>query len=258
MRRVLSFPFLGVASLLFAQDPQWLQQHDLGNRYEGLMDQPNARREYSVVAFFAFREKMPAHPTGVLHVKYYVPQEAPVFIQARQMTWRTNYLMQSKKDSVQKTAAQWGEFQWPIDKVIGRFNVDATSLGITVRLNSDSESGEQLAPAVFYNQAEPHEPIGKYQLFLRIQLHSLAHLAYEIERRGFAPQTCHYTAQRTCAAAPGGEDGSVEVGSVVPLEIDLSQARDPGEVTIHIKGEYKNSDDKIQATYRFYHQPKYP
>jgi len=244
-----------------AQDAQWLQEHALKNRYEGLIDTPNAKRAYSVVGFFAFREKLVAHPQGELHVKYFLPEEEPVFIQSRQMLRRTNYLMLSKKDSVPKNPRQWNDFHWPAKDVIGNKKIDASSLGVVVRLNSDNEYAEEMAPAVFYNVAEPRDLSGKYQLVLKVQQDPLTHLKYEVETRGFA-RTCHYTrksdkAAGSCAAAPAGEDGLIDARSIITLDLDLGPVRDAGEVNVQIDGEYKDSDAQLHATYRFYHQPNY-
>jgi hypothetical protein len=192
MRRALSW--ILVAAVLHSQDTSWLEanRRTKPNRSEGLMDTPNAKREYTVAAFFALpREPLDAQPRGYLHVKYYLPGDEAVFIQARQMLWRSNYLMISKPESVPKNRQQWNDFSWPAEDVITARRVDASNLGVVVRLNSDNEYAEELAPAVLYNRAEPRQLSGKYELRLKIQQYPLVQLEYKIAIQGLPPTSCY-------------------------------------------------------------------
>src|SRR5215831_18936947 len=91
-----------VQPTLQGQDERWLRDNDRGNRYEGVLDQPNAKREYEVLALFAFRgfpDRVTLAPNSELHVAYFVPanmRAEPVYIRARQLSSRTNYLLQVK------------------------------------------------------------------------------------------------------------------------------------------------------------------
>ena len=243
------------------QDAQWFQQNDRRDRYEGLIDQPNAKREYTVLAFFAFHENLPQVLKGNLHIKYFVPEDKePVFIQARQTARRTNYLMVAKRTSSLELPRQWNHFQWPAGEVLGRPNLDHSDLGVVVRLKSDNEYAEDLAPAVFYNQAEPRALSGLYELKLKLQRYSIDRLKYTIAAADSLPVTCYYNAsvKDSCSRQPPGSDGFIEVGSVVSLPVDLKSVTRAGYVNIQIDGEYKDRDDTLHAAFRFYHQPKYP
>jgi hypothetical protein len=236
------------------QDAQWFQHNDKGDRYEGLIDQPNAKREYTVLAFFAFHENLPRDLKGNLHVKYFVPDKEPVFIQARQNTRRTNYLMVSK--GAPSLPGQWNHFQWPAGEVLGRPNLDHSDLGVVVRLKSDNEYTEDLAPAVFYNQAEPRTLSRQYELILKLQRYSITRLKYTITAAGSPPVTCFYV-KNSCSREPAGSEGFIEVGNVVSLPIDLRSVTKAADVNIQIEGEYKDRDDSLHAAYRFHHQPDY-
>lgn len=238
-----------------AQDANWFHDNDRGNRYEGLLDEPNAKREYDVLGFFAYDglapngsgENLPPSWKAMLHLRYYVPEEVAkgvphdelVFIRVKQMSGWPNYLMVAKKGSAFKQPG-WNEFSWPVDAVIQEKEINPAHLGVVVRLKSDNEYTEDLAPAVFYSQESPPGSIKHYKLILRVQQYTLTDLSYEIVAGGRS-RTHHY-----------GEV-PVEVGVAVSLNIDLDDL--PGPVTVHINGEYENTDKRLVATYRFYHEP---
>jgi hypothetical protein len=255
------------ATPVSGQDHGWFEknkQRDM-HRYEGLLDQPNAKREYDVLGFFAQFAEMPALTNRTqLHVKYFLPPQSAgsseneqVFIQAKQFAGRTNYLMKAGPEATQNVAGQWNEFYWRTRDVIDGAGIPPGQLGIMVRLGSDNEYTEDLAPAVFYSgNSMPQSNITGYALTLRVRLNSLTSLSCQLESdSGTALKNatkCFYTASHSCQRLQP-ESKIIEAGSLVTVCMDMENAG-PGPVLLHIEGQYKNSSDKLVANYRFYHQ----
>ena len=63
--------------------PQALR--DWGNRYEGLVDRPNALRDYELLGFFAYREPWELVDDVNLRVLFYVPAVTPAFLQVQEI-----------------------------------------------------------------------------------------------------------------------------------------------------------------------------
>ena len=68
------------------------------------------------------------------------------------------------------------------------------------------------------------------------------------------------------ASTAPADKNPIEVGSVVHLQFELGECGPRGSKadssgcpsSIHITGSYKNSDERMIATYRFYHYPSWP
>jgi hypothetical protein len=158
---------------------------------------------------------------------------------------------------------KWNEFSWPEKTVISESPLDAKNLGVVVRLGSDNEYAEDIAPAIFYSDKAPSTlHIDRYHLILKIQEKSLSLLSYRwsyepdsgSSQTVKAPPPCFYSAAEACAAHAPKE--IVDQNSTVTLDLDLAKAP-PGYIRVSIEGEYHNEDGKLLATYRFYHQPEY-
>jgi hypothetical protein len=245
---------LGIfAGLLAAQDARWLRDNNKGNRYEGLMDEPNANRAYDILGFLGFDDKpesIPRQDASVeLHVGYCLSESVPVFIEAQELRARTHYLMKSIGAPDDRS---WNEFQhWKVSDVLSRNGSDPNDLGVVVRLKSDNEYTEDLAPAFFY-PGQPPRRIRQYSLSLRVS-RKVASLSYGFVA-GTRRKECNYTQSKPCAPRPGAPDASVEDGGIVAMTFDFTDVP-AGPVTIHVNGSYANSFDKLFAQYHFYHYP---
>ena len=281
MSRTPSFVIVSVFALALlgpskvaGQDQSWLDKNLRSDpkRYEGLLDQPNAKREYDVMSFLAIPDQsliLKKDSQLSLHVSYFVPQEAakgdgktPVYIQVKQLKGRVNYLMKSYDPG--HSPGQWNEFSWPEKAVISESPVDAQNLGVVVRLGSDNEYAEDLAPALFYTDSRlPNLRIGRYKLVLKIQEKSLSSLSYRWSyepgsgpsRTVKTPSPCFYSLADHCASHAPKE--IIDQNSTVTLDLNLAQVP-AGYIRVAIEGEYHNEDGKLLATYRFYHQPNLP
>ncbi len=242
------------ASSIKAQDARWLHDNDRANRYEGLLDQPNAKRAYDILGFSGFGqnlEKIPPDKSAVnLHVGYCLSEPVPVFIEARQVRGRTQYLMKSKDAPHLKG---WNIFQpWPVNTVLFAYGIDPNALGIVARLNSDNEYAEYLAPAIFYAD-QPPAHISQYSLSITVR-QKRANLTYDYAAGTHTPRKCFFSPSQPCLPAARG-DMSVEAGGVIPLILEFEDFP-AGSATVHITGSYANSDEKLFAQFHFSHFPE--
>jgi hypothetical protein len=260
----------GFVPLAMAQDQGWFQEHLLSGppRYEGLIDEPNAMREYVVLSFLASHSQKRAEllpdKNAELHVRFFLTSDLvcdssskkPVYLTVKPTIGRTNYVMKAGGGQARLTADDgWNDFHWPRNAVINKNGVNIANLGVVVRLSSDNEYSEHLVAAVFDNGVKPASPLSHYELKLRVQQRSLEWLSYQIVGGG-AKSKCYWTAADHCVLSKP-TDSVIEAGSIVPLALDLTGV--PEElVKVRIEGGYKDSDDQLLTSYDFCHQPAGP
>ncbi len=232
-----------------------MKNHELHNpdRYEGLLDEPNAKFEVDVLGFFGFRGGLDAGTADKLHILYFSGTAEPGFIQVREISSETNYVMQSKDDP--GGGARWREFAWPVKPVIQKNEIDPRDLGVIVRLGSDQDYGPELAPALFFGGQAPRFPVNPvtYDLILRVQ-YSLTDLRYDIRTGNQLRMSCHYSPSQPCGPPPIGKELRIEAESPIHVHFTLKDPN-PVDVSIHLEGTRVNSSNKLIANYRFHHQP---
>ena len=251
---------LGIA--LSAQDPLWfrnnIEKTEKGKPprfYEGLLDQPNGKPEYELIGFFAFDGKREALSKDgpELHALYFVPNAVQrIFVQAKQISSRTNYLLLSKPDSVDKAPNRWNDLHWKTKPVIAPNHINPDRLGVVVRLDSEDAQHGDLAPVIFCMKPKGQR-IANYELLFKIQRYSLASLYYRIV--GPITKTCFYSLAEPCLPKAPKVSSGIEVGTVISLPFPLESPA--GAFTIEIHGQYKDSLEKLEPSFNFYHQPTY-
>ncbi|WP_263355854.1 hypothetical protein [Acidicapsa ligni] len=272
LRYLALLPLLcAIPRTAIAQTPAWLKLNEKSGppRYEGLLDQPNARREYDVLAFLAFTTQPAAKPFSELptdlHIQYCRPAESTnpkkndaAFIEVRQLTGHVNYLMkaaQAPKADANKTSNQWITFAWPSKPVIQLNNIDPNKLGVVIHIGEDNEYAENVTPAYFSNTGGAPANIHYYTLTLRIQQNTLDSLSYRIHPVGSPDITCYYRNDlHACDALKPATQSPIETGSLVNLPINASSFS-KGPVTVHVEGHYHDSDEVLTATFHFDHEP---
>ncbi len=256
-----------------SQDAQWFSKSLSRDKryYEGVLDQPNAKQAYEVIGFFASagsnRDPLDAHPpkNSQLHAWFYLPSEdlhskpKSVTIRVKQIASRTNYLMQSRDDAISPKPGEWDHFDWSTDTIIYTHKIDASSLGVIARLDSHNPDKDDIAPVILCLQCKDEE-ITHYELFLKIQRYSLSDLRYEIRIPGSAkPTTCYFTISDPCVFPRPRQNSPIEVGTVIKLPLSViaptGEVAPAGEVTVHITGQYKDSSEQLELTYKFFHEP---
>jgi hypothetical protein len=129
-----------------------------------------------------------------------------------------------------------------------------------VRLGSDNEYTEDLAPALFYSgDLFPKSTITQYKITLKIQQNSLNSLSCDFSYQGGPPEKCSYTMSQSWlqpCRPPQSKPETIEMGSLVTICVNLIEVRSE-YVTVHLEGNYNNSDYKLVANYRFYPLPNF-
>jgi hypothetical protein len=207
-----------VAGILLSQDA-WRRKHDLGNRYEGLIDIPTASSVLDVLSFTSFFQ--PFDRAEEWRVRYYSPIKATVMIYARDLDEQVQYWMESYPQSA--SPHQWSEFQkWDTGPVLIRENVAATRVGVTAKL-SDAD-GSTYIPAMVYPANTPiPAQIASYRIQLRANF-NISRLDYTVTGvtpRGSASPVLHLPGERV-AGAPFPLDVDVQKFSDGPMRVVIS------------------------------------
>ncbi len=233
---------LGFSPLSVAQDASWRAKNDRGNRYEGIMDVPNGKRDYEILALFGDRTMDTNSPDNQLHLMFYVPPHTEVAsISGKELHADTQYLVLFKEDRLQPLGQQWfAVSEWPLELGIKRYHVELKNLGILVRLKNDAMPG-QITPAFLYSSSKP-EKIRNYSLYFVVHK----------PLRDFTCIVSENAFQEKCKIE-GSKPPKVEVSEPVNVTFAANQLKE-GEVTIQLEGSVRNSaNDKFLAAVHFYH-----
>lgn len=255
-----------------AQDVKWLQTNRRDNpaRVEGLLDQPNGRREYNVLSLLA----LPSHAAAPLFPQtpesLYVhfcretgessaaENDDPAYITVRQLSGHANYLMKATSMDLGTPQSQhWSVFSWPTGDVIRKNGIDVNKLGVIVHLGENNDYAPAMAPVYFSaSKAGPPEPISRYVMALRVQHSAISHLSYTLtDKNEKTIQQCSYQNElHPCASNGSSPQTPIEDGSLIHLDLDMTHAA-PGPVTLQVDGVYLNETRKLSATFHFVHEP---
>src|ERR1700677_2029764 len=256
-----------------AQDPSWENRNLRSGppRYEGLLDQPNARREYDVLSFLIDSGQVLPDQPDMLRVEVCRPRSSAFaqfnsdahFLEVRQKSLHINYLMKPRQPLALSDNSSWYNFTWPTKDVIKPNNIKPRNLGVVVHLGEDSEYAEDISPAILTTAHSVADPvvnpgfIDNYLLVLRIQQQTLSDLSYTFRLGGAAAETrtCYYTNEaHGCEPRKPGPHPPIESGSMVTLPLHFKPDQPDGVVYVHIEGGYKDSDEKLIVNFRFPHQ----
>ena len=228
-------------SVVFAQMKDW------GNRREGTIDRPHAAPEYELLGFYACRQDYPLRDDVNLRLRFYLLENRPFFIEAREIKVDKQYQMLPKPENVSRNPDGWREFTgWPLSAVLNPKRISADNLGVIVRLDRPGEDAEDLRPAVLLATQSP-PAIEEYVLYLTVR-RKLKSLDYQINGASGYVADYHQKADQ--------KDRSIEGRTVIPIRFTARQFP-PGPATVHIEGPYANdlTAEPLSITYRFYHKP---
>ena len=239
---LLTFALVSSLSVAFAALKDW------GNRLEGTVDRPHAARDYELLGFYAYRQDFPLRDDVMLRLRFFLPQEEPAYIEARELTIYKQYLMRPKPEKILKVPGGWSEFTgWPVSDVLKPNSIFADNLGVIVRLKTDAEYAEDLAPAILLDSHQQvPAAIDEYLLYLTVSK-KLKNLDYQIGGVSGYSRTYKYKQD--------AKDRSIEGRTVIPVRFSARQFP-AGPAAIHIEGSYANDlTAKFDITYRFFHKP---
>jgi hypothetical protein len=238
------------ASFPASANPRVFAQYkDWGNRFEGTLNPSRALRKYELLGFYAYRENFPLSDGVNLRVRFFLPENEPAYIEARELIVYSLYKMRPKDASILKVPGGWSEFEgWPVSDVLKPVGISADNLGVIVRLKSNAEYATDLAPAILLSSVQPPPvAIHEYVLFLTVY-RKLSNIDYYVRGSSGYSRSYKYKGKE--------RDRSVEGGTVIPIRFSAQQFP-AGPATIHVRGFY--ADDTtglpLDITYDFYHKP---
>jgi len=220
---------------------------DWGNRKEGTADRPHHALEYELLGFYGYRQDYPLRGDVNLRLRFYLPEDEPFFIQAREIKVDKQYQMLPKPEKVARNADGWREFTgWPVSAVLGPNKISADNLGVIVRLGGAGEDVLDLRPAVLI-ASQPPPAIEEYVLYLTVG-RKLRSLDYQVTGASGYSKSYQQKADQ--------KDRSIEGNTVIPIRFAAMQLP-PGPASVHIEGPYANdlTAAALNITYRFYHKP---
>lgn len=215
------------------------------NRYEGLVDRPNAKADYEIRGFFAYRDTDNAIKDGDLRLMYYVPAGASIAsFQVAEIISETQYQMTPLDGALAHAPGAWNSFtNWPVGDVIVPKHVDPNNLGAVVHMRSSAQP-DLLAPVLLYSASTAPTAISEYRLYL-------------LSRRALRTVQCTVAAggaTRACTTKPS----LLAINSGMPVAFALN-VKDlpagPVPVAVRIEGEYANNadGDSLEAEIHFVH-----
>jgi hypothetical protein len=223
-----------------AQTDEWRKRNDRGNRYEGRVSIEVAKPDLRLLSFFASREAFEKNVD--LHVRFFLPAPAHVFIQARELREIKKYWMEAKPG--QWEAGRWNEFApWPTGSVLIREGVPYWNLGVLIRINNSTTSGRELLPAIVYHSAL-RGPITHYTMHLQPTT-TLRNVQFSLSQMVDNKERNTRTWESTTEKVAGQ-----------PFSIDFDLAGQPeGWMRLIIEGFYSNRPGGPLQVYTFYHKP---
>ena len=218
-----------------------IQYQNRGNRYEGIKSRPVSGYDIELIsARVDYKEKTEQVPKWI-KVKFYLKAASKVYLTVRELDYKYYYWMD--KVQLSKIWAQGFDniFEWPTDVVIQQLDeINMYSLGVVVRLkNPKPGMVEQVAPVILYHSNVPTTIEGYLFTF---KTNAEARLTCSIYQAGEANPvfTCTFRRQRA------GRPFTVRWNSSLAQE---------GPYLLHITGYFLKTNDFIDQTVRFFHQP---
>jgi len=237
---LLTLVLLALAGAVAAEEPgkRWKSRNDRGNRYEGRIEIPVANPTIDVLSLVGSRESY--EKGDELTVRFFVPGEHDVVLQAREIEERVQYFMEAKGQDW--AAKQWNEFgPWPTS-ILTREGIPAGNLGVLIRQGEDEEA--VLLPAFVYRSAAP-ETVARYTLLVRPGT-ALSELTYRV----FSDDE----------ELIGDRLADLEAGVAFSIKLETAELPE-GRLRLELAGKLKGRpcgrDDQKPCpggTYVFYHQ----
>lgn len=225
----------------FAAAQTHMQYQDRGNRYEGIKSRPVSGYNIELIsARVDYKEKTEQVPKR-FKVKFYLEKASKVYLTVRELDYKHYYWMD--KVQLSKVWAQGFDntFEWPTEVVIQRLDeINMYSLGVVARLkNPKPGMVEQVAPVILYHSHVPSTIEGYLFTF---KTNAEARLTCSIYKAGETDPVFTSTFRRQRAGRP----------FTVRWNSSLAQE---GPYQLLITGYLLKTNDSIDQTVRFFHQP---
>ncbi len=224
------------------QDLTW---RDRDNRFEGLKEVPNGKRDYEVLAFFGYDQVNTPSPDGNLHLMFYLPPGGHSQVNVKELHSDTQYEAEFKANKLKPYGENWWTAtKWPIAEVIKPAHVDVRNLGVLIHVNDTPVPGE-IAPAVLYT-SQPPSQIRQYVLYF-VSNRELRHLSCIVTQENL---------RKPCTVGEKGhESEQIETSEPTEITVDATGLQ-PGDAVVNLEGTLANtaSNGSFSARIHFLHQ----
>jgi hypothetical protein len=225
-----------VARLLSGQDA-WHHAHDLGNRYEGLIDVQTGNPPLEILSFTAAVKLFEGAEEW--RVRFFTDTPQSVVVYACDVNDEAQYRMESKP--VPSGSQQWSEFKmWDTGAVLVKQKVKPTSVGVKVL-----GSGGAYLPAIVYPaKAEFPQIIKTYLLQMRA-----SRTVDRVECVVHGTDLSGKQVAQTCTS-----NGEHEGNFSFPLQINVEKfSAGPMSIALRLMN---RSTPVSSAELKFYHHPR--
>lgn len=224
--------------------PVWsaqLEYRDRGNRYEGIKPKPVSGYDIELIsARVDYKEEANQKPDR-LKVKFYLTQPSEVYLIVRELDNKYYYWMDKVQPIKPWQQGFYNDFEWPTQEVLQQLDqIGMYDLGVVARLEKPEPGKmERVAPAIFYHSKPPSTVRG---------------YLFTFKTNGDARITCSFYKEgesepmftRTIPKQRGGR----------PFTVRWDSSKAPeGSYKLMVKGYFLTTNDPINQTLYFYHQP---
>lgn len=237
--------FLAIVALLLtalpllAQYDPALQYQKRGNHSEGLRPKPVSGYDVELLsALVDYREPSSTTWPPTLHLRFYLPDPEPVFVNVRQPRPKTTYYWLDKVVPPTPWRPQaFNEFTWPTEPVLQKLSsMTLDDLGAVVRLRQPDPSNEEtIAPAALFHTQPPSAANG---------------YRFTFKTNGTAYVTCKiFRGDKEIDQRPQNRE---KAGSPFTWSWN-AQGQPEGEYRLVLSGYFDNNQD-LDKTVIFYHR----
>jgi hypothetical protein len=230
---------LGVEAAVAQDDLQYQRRN---NRNEGIKPKPVSG--YAVELLSArvdYQEDMSGR-AGKLAFRFFLERPTSVHAVVRELEYKHYYWLDNIQPTTPWQAGYGNVFEWPTRDVIGRLEgFNPSELGIVVRLGKATPSlVENVAPVVFYQSGVP--PRAKGYIFI-FRLREDGNVTATIFRDGVEQPLARQHFSRQSGGRP------------FAVKWDPKTEMPEGPYRVVLKGYALDTNDEINQTVTFYHQP---
>lgn len=210
------------------------------NRMEGRKTIGVSAPDLELLSFTVYREKLETNSSVELKLKFYMWEQANLYITAKELIPKEFYFMNPLKI---KWSRGWQEFSsWPTKAVLDPLAISIDKLGILGRMHNDRIGSGEIVPIIVYH-SEPPKFINEYEIYF-IASHDLRIvdcILYKIEKNKNIP-IIHKQLKYIFAGIP------------FLITLNLS-GQSQGYYQLLIDCDYKDRVGGPQRKYKFFHKP---
>jgi hypothetical protein len=219
-----------------------LQYQKRGDRFEGIKPKPVSGGDVELIsALVDFRERVDSTPPR-FRLRFFLERPQKVYLTVRELDYKHYYWLDQVQPKVPWQPGFENIFEWSTIDVIQKLNqLDMYDLGAVARLQKPTPSMvESVAPLIFYHSQAPHTIDGYLFTF---KTNGDVRLTSSVYREGEAKALSTQIFRRQRGGRP------------FTVRWESSQA-EKGYYRLMLEGYFLSSNDPINQTVRFFHQPR--